>query len=38
MLDPNTERFVLATAFVTALFFALGALVPAAALLRWLFE
>jgi hypothetical protein len=35
-LDPNTERFVLATAFFTSLFFALGAWAPAGLLLRWL--
>jgi hypothetical protein len=36
MLDPITERFVLATAFFTALFFAIGALAPVALFLRWL--
>jgi hypothetical protein len=35
-MDPNMERFVLATAFFTALFFALGAWVPVGLLLRHL--
>jgi hypothetical protein len=35
-VDPNLERFVLATAFFTALFFALGAWAPVGLLLRHL--
>jgi hypothetical protein len=35
-LDPVTHAFVLATAFVTSLMFALGALLPVLLLLRWL--
>jgi len=33
-LDPNMERFVLATAFFTSLFFALGAWAPVGLVLR----
>jgi hypothetical protein len=36
-LDPNTVGFVYVTAFLTSLFFAIGALIPAALVLRWLF-
>ena len=36
-LDPDTQAFVLATAFVTALTFALGMLLPVVLALRWLF-
>jgi hypothetical protein len=35
-VDPNLERFVLATAFFTSLFFALGAWAPVGLLLRHL--
>jgi hypothetical protein len=35
-LDPNTHAFVLATAFFTSLFFAIGAFLPVALLLHWL--
>jgi hypothetical protein len=35
-LDPNTMGWVYATAFLTSLFFAIGAFIPAALLLRWL--
>jgi hypothetical protein len=35
--DPNTMGWVYATAFLTSLFFAIGAFIPAALLLRWLF-
>lgn len=34
-LDPNTHGFVLATAFFTSLFFAIGAWIPVLLLLRW---
>jgi hypothetical protein len=33
-MDPNMDRFVLATAFFTALFFALGAWAPVGLILR----
>jgi hypothetical protein len=36
-LDPNTMGWIYATAFLTSLFFAIGAFIPAALLLRWLF-
>jgi hypothetical protein len=36
-MDPNTASFVYATAFLTAFFFAIGAFIPAALVLRWLF-
>jgi hypothetical protein len=36
-LDPNTMGWVYATAFLTSFFFAIGAFIPAALLLRWLF-
>jgi hypothetical protein len=36
-MDPNTASFVYATAFLTSLFFAIGAFIPAALVLRWLF-
>jgi hypothetical protein len=36
-LDPNTMGWVYATAFLTSLSFAIGAFIPAALLLRWLF-
>ena len=35
-LDPNTHAFVLATAFFTSLFFAMGAFLPVALFLHWL--
>jgi hypothetical protein len=35
-MDPNTHAFVLATAFVTSLTFALGAWIPVLLALRWL--
>jgi hypothetical protein len=35
-LDPNMERFVVATAFITSLFFAIGAWAPVGLALRWL--
>ena len=35
-LDPNTHAFVLATAFFTSLFFALGAWLPVGLFLRHL--
>jgi hypothetical protein len=34
--DPNAQAYVLATAFLTSFFFAMGAWVPALLLLRWL--
>jgi hypothetical protein len=36
-LDPNTMGWIYATAFLTSFFFAIGAFIPAALLLRWLF-
>jgi hypothetical protein len=33
-LDPNTHAFVVATAFVTSVLFAIAAWIPAALLLR----
>jgi len=35
-LDPRTEGFVRATAFLTSLFFALGAWAPIGLAVRWL--
>jgi hypothetical protein len=35
-LDPNTHAFVLGTAFMTSLTFALAAWLPVALVLRWL--
>ena len=35
-LDPNTHAFVLATAFFTSIFFAMGAFLPVALVLRFL--
>jgi hypothetical protein len=35
-LDPNTMGFVYATAFLTSVFFAIGAFIPVALVLRWL--
>jgi hypothetical protein len=36
-MDPNTAGFVYATAFLTSVFFAIGAFIPAALVLHWLF-
>jgi hypothetical protein len=37
-LDPRSEHFIRATAFFTALFFALGAWAPIGLLMRWLLQ
>jgi hypothetical protein len=34
LMDPNTHAYVLATAFITSLLFALGAWLPVALMLR----
>jgi hypothetical protein len=34
--DPNVKAFLIATAFLTAFFFAIGVYIPALLLLRWL--
>jgi hypothetical protein len=36
-LDPNTMSFIYATAFMTSICFAIGAFIPSALVLRWLF-
>jgi hypothetical protein len=35
-VDPSTRNFIYATAFFTSVFFALGALMPVAFVIRWL--